>query len=294
MKLSNLTFPKNYTVQKVGITQSLLSIFLTCRVKFLLSVNGFYVPNYSKALHFGTMGHKMLVEYYTTGKYNIKNFCSSEFRIDQTEIERQKAVLEPIMKMYCSIYKNSEFTQNEKQFQARFHGFKLLIKIDGLTSNGYLVDHKFRSKIDENAIANQLSFDFQSLFYIIVLESFFQQKFKGAYNNIIRHPQFKFNEDKESLKNFKMRLYEEIKKDPNHFFKRFQIPFTEKDKDDYKSELLYKLVDVEKLIKGELQVYKNETACKIAFPCQFLETCSRGNLDLCKKRKNIFPELDLN
>lgn len=296
MKVNELTVPKGYTLQKVGITQSLLGSFLKCRRKFLIAINKYYIPSSSAAMHFGDMGHAMLQSYYTKGSYNIKKHRNNEFRLDQQEVERQKTVMEPLLSEYRKLYSYLEFKEIETMFTVRLNRYQVHIKIDGMTQDEkYLVDHKFRGKINEDEIMEQLSFDYQSLFYIIVLEEYFNHTFKGAYNNIIRHPGHKKGKDDKSVKAFQNRLLIEIQKNRDHFYKRFKIPFTKKEKAEYKEELIEgKLKEVEMCLKGQLPFYKNEMSCKSGYStCQFLNVCSSGVLDTCKKRKYLFPELKM-
>lgn len=288
-KISDLTF-NGYSLQVNGITQSLLTIYLQCRVKFLLKVNRYYIPATSTALHFGSMVHTLLEQYYKTGKYDSANYKSDEIVIDQQEVERQKAVAEALLNVYVKVYKDS-FTNIEETLAVKFNGVTLRLKIDGIDKN-YVVDHKTKSRIDEDALLDVLTFDFQSLFYITALELHFKKDFKGAYNNIIRNPAHK--QGKDTLKDFQVRLQSEIEAEPDHFFKRFKIPFTKQDKSVYKTELAYKLDEIQKVIDGELPIYKNESSCVSGYGnCTFLKTCALGNTSLCKQRSTVFPELKI-
>jgi len=293
-KLKDLTIPKDFNLKITGMTQSLLNTFLTCRVKFLLSVNRYYIPSTSKALHFGNLIHKMLEEYYTKSKYNIDKFTDKEIRIDAQEIERQKAVAEPILKIYKAIYSKDKFQSIEQIFAVKFRGYLLRLKVDGLTiSNDYVIDHKTSGRINEEDLLDKLSFDGQSLFYITALEAADDRQLKGAFNNVIRRPGHKQGDL--SLKDFQKKIEKEILKDPDHFYKRFKIPFTKGEKKTYADELEKKLNDVQMVIDtGNSHIYKNETQCIGSWgACKFIKVCSSGNLTLCKRRKKIFPELNL-
>jgi len=291
-RLRDLTIPTNYTLQKTGITQSLLSTFLTCRVMFLLSLNKYYIPTQSKALHFGNLIHAMLEQYYTTGKYSIDKWKDDEIRLDAQEVERQKAVATPLLKIYKRVYPKETFKSVEETFQFDFNGFKLNIKIDGVTDDlTYLIDHKTSSKINEEDLMDKLSFDFQSLFYIIAMETE-DNSFKGAYNNVIRRPEHKQKDL--SLKDFQKRIENEIIKNPDHFYKRFKIPFTKGEKKRYADELKYKLDEVQMVLEGRLHIFKSEGHCITGWgACKFLKVCASGNLSFCKRRKKLFPELNL-
>ena len=117
--------------------------------------------------------------------------------------------------------------------------------------------------------------------------------YKGAFNNVIRHPGHKQGDL--SMKDFQNKIEKEILKNPDHFYKRFKIPFTKGEKKAYADELEKKLNDVQMVIDiGQARIYKNESQCITGWgACKFIKVCSSGNLALCKRRKKIFPELNL-
>lgn len=293
VKISQLDIPKDFSLEETGVTQSLLAVFLQCRRKFLFKINRYYIPSNSKALHFGTMIHAMLAQWYETGKYNIDNWKDTDFRLDTEEIELQKAKAECLLPVYTRIYKKEKLQEIEEVFEYEFLGFKLLVKVDGLKIDKTVkpIDHKTAGRIDDETLLDKLQLDFQLLFYASVMNNYESIKCNGAYYNVIRNPGHKLNKG-ETYKKYKERLLKEIEKNPEHFFKRFEISLTQRDIEVYRAELLLKLKEMEMVVNKELPIYRNESACiQGQFKCEYLATCLSGNMSLCKRSQYVHKEL---
>lgn len=293
LKPSELTIPSDFSLIDPGVTQGLVMTFLTCRRKFLYAINRIRPAKKSMNFFFGSFGHDMLESWYKTGKYNIAGFKYKELAIDKQVMEFSKAKMKAILDNYTQVYKKDSFTSIETQFDFidNCKIYKRRGKMDAVTKNGFLVDHKFKGRITEDEISAKLTFDFQMLFYITTFEMSTGKRLSGVLYNIIRNPGHKQSK-KESLSQFTKRLSNEIKKDPEHFFMRFEVTFTAKDKADFNRELLHKIQDMKDVIDGKLYPYKNEASCTGMFGCEYLKACSSDTLNGFKKYGILYPELE--
>jgi hypothetical protein len=87
-------------------------------------------------------------------------------------------------------------------------------------------------------------------------------------------------------------LQGEIIKDPDHFFKRYEIVYSHEDFQRFEYELMSKLAEFRAWLHGELPTYRNEKACTGKFNCPFLTACSTGSMVGYAKRKRMFEELE--
>ena len=318
-KVKDLTVPKNYSLQDVGITQSLLSTWKTCRRKFLFSINRWErIENDRFAYH--SMMHYLLETMYT-----LNTFCGDKWNkpldvslyikkvIDTigkyklpgklTEIEPLKATAQCMMAYYVQQYRKDfiekRFESVEGKFSIKFGDYILLGKKDGRfrdkQGGRWHIEHKNYSRIDENFLMQHLSFDLQNMFYALADLIEFKKPLKGVLYNIIRKPETR---KERSTQELYQHLTKEVSKNPDHYFIRYEIPYSLDDIEEFKAALKYQLdelcgVLVEDFPKETLtRFYKNESACDGKYQCPFLGACSTGNMCGYRQRKLLFPELE--
>ena len=309
LTLSEVTIPQDYDIRRDGISQSLLSIFPLCRLKFLLKINRWQKPGSDVTVTFGNICHDVLEYGYKRKKFPgpkvinrlIEEACerieqyASSYALELLAIEASKAqvVMEEYFKYYRNDFKKMKFEQLEKVFEVKFFGFKLKGKKDGLFTDPLrkLFEHKTKGQIKEDLLNCVLNFDFQNLFYITSEEAETKKKLNRVCYNIIRNPNLKQRKN-ESVKQYIERIREDIKSRPEWYFVRYNVSYTEKDKKIFRGELIYKLTEVEKFLKGKLPLYRNQMACEIPYRCEFLEACGSGNLMGYVQGKTLFPELE--
>lgn len=289
LKPSQLTVPADFTLDDPGLTQGMILTFLTCRRKFMFAINRIKPIVKSLTPFFGTFGHKMLEDYYNTGKYSIDNYKTAEYKVDRQLMEFSKAKMKAIMDAYTKIYKKDKFTNIEMLLNTTAR-FTRRGKIDAIENKRYLVDHKFKGQIREDEISEKLAFDFQSLYYITTYESITGKKLDGVFYNIIRNPSHRLGKT-ESLSEFTKRLSLEIQKDPAHFFFRFKCTFTEQEKKNFSIELYEIVSDIKKVLSGELYPYKEYACTPGFFNCPYLKACSSNSLEGYTKVKEFYTEL---
>lgn len=308
-KVSDLKMPENYSISKTGITQSLIKTWLFCPLAFLYVVNLFRPKKpKSPALTWGSLVHDVLEKIYNRhriGKkitdYMINKWIDAyelEGRsMSESEFDKAKAsvILTEYVRYYPEDFTRRKWLALEPTMKVMYMGFKLMGKIDGKFSVKEKIWHletKTKSIIDSDTLQLALSFDFQNLMYILMDEKKTGQKIQGVLYNVIRNPGHRQLAG-ESLKEYCQRLRAEIQKNPEHFFIRFEIAYTEKDKKNFQDELMKKLSIINSMTKGELRFFKNENSCVGGrFKCDYLEACSTGVIgNNYRKEKELFPEL---
>lgn len=311
IRIEDIKVPADYNLNKVGITQSLLSAFQMCRMRFLLMINRWEPMEQSKNIAFGNLFHELLERNYKRGKpaasFVLKSWIDEHitknkdklvaFKVD--EIQKMaiiaRVLCEEYLKVYKDDFKSMDFTGIETLFAVQFHGYLLRGKKDGMyvdKKRGLrkTLEHKTKGRIVEETLQYMLPFDLQNLFYITAEELEKGVQVYGTLYNIIRNPQHK-PKNGENEKQFTDRIRVMVQADPGHFFIRYDVPYDDKEKARFRKELLYKLREVEGFLKGSIALYRNENACTIPYNCKYLRLCSQGNTSGYYQKPVLFSEL---
>jgi len=314
-KIKDLSIPEDFSLEKVGITQSLMGMFIDCPRSFLLAINKYYSDSANKNFSFGRIIHFVLDKIYSTGlKNEVKKFLSDykkenkekiigiDIETLQNDINMAQIILTEYIKYYPEDFKNKKFIDVEKEGSCIINGFKINYKIDGKFKDKkrksiYLKEHKTKSKVVENTICRILTFNFQNLIYLNCEEQSTNKKIDGTLFNIIRKPQIK-RKISETEVEFYKRLKEDVKKRPEFYFIRYEIPYTEATKKESIEELKevlenikYKIEKCRKTGKNNM-FYKNSKSCDSGFyTCTFLDACSSGVLTNYRQKDKLFSEL---
>jgi len=313
-KIKDLTFPKEYNLETIGTTQSMLQNFLNCPMLYLYNLNK-YNQIGRNTTGFGSMFHEMLDKIYSyyyihkeiPTKNKIVYFLESYINdtedleyCNQKQIELMCGTVLVLLTQYIVFYEDDftklKFNRIEGVQETKYKGYTLRGKIDlifRIRNFNWIMEHKTKGKIEEKNLLKQLTFDFQNLFYITIFESMnVGESIRGVLYNIIRRPRSKPLKN-ESLIEYLDRLEGMVKKDPYHYFKRMELIYTPEDKKQFKVELIRILKDVEDYLSGRKRVYKRTTSCVSWYTCEFLDACSSGCLAGYEQRKLLFPELDI-
>ena len=318
----DLHFPKftiHYGDSKTpdGLTQSLIQAFLKCRREFLYKMNLWASEGKRTTFANGSITHDTLDKVYTY--FKKKNKLPSDALIKKwvneydkknpkwlpkgnEDSEKFKAVCYVMVTEYIRYYK-SDFKKGrvvgiEDVFDIRWKGFRLRGKKDltfNIKKRRWIMETKTSARISEETLIEKLAFDFQNLFYVNAEQIEQKVQVDGVLYNIIRNPGLKFTEA--SLRAYCERLRKDVRARGDHYFKRFEIPYTEADKEDFKKELLVILKEIRMLISTPKKqafscAYKNTKNCTGQFNCSFLRACSTGTLDGYIKAKSLFKELE--
>lgn len=314
VSIKDIVYPKKYNVKRDGITQGLIMCFLKCRREFLLRINGWGTEENKKSFANGSITHDTLDKVYTFyKKYKklpgialIKKWINTYNKSNKSWLgpaHKEDAILIKalafvIVTEYIRYYKKDfeehEIIGAEDIFDIYWNGFRLRGKKDlrfKIHEKIWIMETKTSARIDESELAEKITFDFQSLFYTICEELEFGHEVAGVIYNVIRNPGHKLGSS-ETIFQFQNRLRKEIRKNPTHFFKRWSIPFTKSDKDEFKKELIWKLEEIYAFQKGILKTYKNEKNCVARFRCIFLKACASGQLIGYTNTHKLFKELE--
>lgn len=315
--IDELNEPLSINLIREGITVSLLSKFLKCKRCFYLSLRGWESLEKKLTRANGTITHDILDNIYTF--YQFHNELPNNLKLKQwvDEYDKKnpewmsgfnselmnkfKAVCMVVTSEYMRYFKNKgEFTNKkilgaENIFDLNYKDIRLRGKKDlrfkyKSSKYHYVMETKTMARIILKDLRSRLNFDPQCLMYTVAEEIEYKQKCVGVVYNIVRNPGHIIGLQ-ETLNMFCKRLRKEIRKDPEHFFIRINIPFSIKDKMEFKNELIYKYKDLLSIINGKTYPYKNELSCVNPFPCEYLQACNTGKLIGYSRTKELFKEL---
>jgi hypothetical protein len=318
-QISDLSFPEDYSLFTTGITQSLLSTWQKCPRAFLISLNRWTDPTKGKRTGFGSLFHQMLDNLYSyysetediPDKDLIKDWIQEYADNEESkrghgslsgkqeeEIERDKLVtlilLEEYIKFYPKDFKKKKFDEIEKSFEVQFHGYKLKGKIDArywLSDERWLMEHKTKSRFNWPELVLKLSFDLQNLFYILADELENKHKVQGVLYNVVRNPSDPWRKKYPTIREYGRFLRVKIRKNPDHYFLRKEIIYSEEDKKNFRTNLLNKLRLINRMINGTVPIYPNESSCLTQYTCDNLRACSAGCLIGYEQKESLMTEL---
>lgn len=318
-----------YNPRTDGITQSIVSGFMKCRVFSKLSLQGWTPLKTGAALQFGEMAHGVLENVYLevsegkrkTAPTQKEVYALIKGQVDAWEksprgqragdeqvqqLELNAALLEAVLPHYFRFWASEDFSKIqwvalEKEFEVEleipiFGMVKLRGKIDGVYRDASkhlkVFETKTKGRIEEDSLSELLAFDFQTDYYAIACGKIWNELPTGARYNIVRRPGQKLSKKGETLTAFRQRVEKEVIDDPKHYFIRYQIDKPKKDLAEFKRQLEQKIKDLIDWKEGRLPTYRNETACMDRFgACRYLKICASQNYDGFYKRERMFEEL---
>lgn len=290
--------------EKDGITQSMLCSFMECRERFRLKViEGLAVEDrFNHRMEYGTMWH-LCEEVLATGKapsygkfpqklatdwehalFDYAKQLCQRYPLQQEQVVHWHNVCKTQFPIYVDYWKKHPDVKQRKPLMSEQvlsvpyplpHSkrvVRLRGKIDGadlLPKEGiFIQENKTKGDIDDQQMKKQLSFDLQTMFYPILLQSHIEQHISsikkasdqraywgssplagvrynvvrrplsGGRHSIQRHKPSKSNPEGESAEEFYNRLGEEIKNDAEYFFMRWKVIITPKDIQRFQKEFL--------------------------------------------------------
>jgi len=306
----------DYTLIHDGLSQGLIQAFCQCPRKFLFRINKWRKKKGKPGTLFGTIVHDVSDAVYSSGDSSLDfiDKCIDEVLTREGQIndfgELQGAKAFAVLVAYCKYYasdqKDNKFGEPEEVFSVEFGTREIYAKrkgkIDGQfypvkTDKLWLLEKKTMGRIYEDDLMIYLNMDFQSLFYVIAKEDISGESVKGVLYDVIRNPGLKLKKG-ESLLDYIDRISDDIQLRPEHYFMRLEVPFKESDKNYFVNEVQRKTKDIFFKIKACEKdtpykvFYRNQSACRGAFTCDFLEACSTGCLQGYEQGDTIFPELE--
>lgn len=312
-KITEITFPENYSLSKQGLSQSLISNDI-CPTKLAMALNGYRKESANTI--FGSMFHEVLDKAYNQSiktkkaplpmlvlkilKMFIKTEMEKGFQSsDMVEQYERGLVLIPMLteqyfKFYSKDFSKFKWHAIEKEFEFAFEGVVLRGKIDGvfeIDNKIWLLEHKTKGRISDS-VFQMLGFNFQNLLYITAFETLFPDKeIMGVQYNIIRNPQVKMGAKDKSINDFRLRVEKTFEADPAYYFMRTELIYTKEDKAKFKKDLSNRLQTIRFWIDNKM-IYKNQSACENGgFACNYLDYCANKSL-AGFQQKELFQELN--
>lgn len=310
---------KLYSIDKDGATQSLLSMFMECRQKAGLYLQGWESRYHSAALLHGSLGHGML-------EYSYLDIAAGKLKGPPTEAQARKyadrakatwlkdtvrpsaealldaetslAILEKMMPRYFEYWSKDfgkvKWITLEEQFCTGAFGIQLRGKRDGrfaVRKEAWLLENKFKSMVNEGDLQDALSIDFQVMLYLWTLRKDTGKCPAGMLYNIIRRPGLRPHKS-EPLPKYAKRVAEDVDARPEFYFTRMEIPVMPEDLAKFGQDLTGILQDYRGWIAGKVPHYKNPNSCLGKYgKCKYVGVCTRNDYSGLLKRKVLFQEL---
>jgi hypothetical protein len=313
-----------YSLERDGITQSLLSLFLTCREKARLYLQGWNSKYCSPALMYGSLGHGMLEHAYLDissrklkgipSEQQIRKYSAivekqwlAENPKPKTEtlvlLETSLALLEVTLPRYFDFWKK-DFTKIqwqalEEQFCVEAQPMKgVKIKVRGkqdgrfkVRNESWILETKTKSMVNESDLIEALPIDLQVNLYAWAAYIRSKKCPDGVLYNIIRKTALRIGVH-ESIPKFMKKVAKDMDKRPDFYFVRMEIPILKKEILQFEMELYSMLRDFHTWWNGGLH-YKNPNNCISKYGrCEYIGICSNGDYSAVAKRDRIFKELN--
>ena len=270
-----------------GCTQSLIGAWLTCkerfRIKYVLGLQP--QESFSKSLFFGNAWHVCEEEFakgVTSGwqeplKKYAKDLCK-KYKLQQEEVDKWYNVVKRMFPIYVDhwrkhpdVLKRTPLLQEEVfhvpyklpsgrvvWLKGKFDSVDLVGK--GKNAGVWLMENKTKGDIDEQDVLQRLSFDIQTMLYLIALGEMrhnerdrdwaknpivgvrynvIRRPFSGGKGSIRQHQPTKSNPDGESKEEFYDRFINDyVLTEPDYWFARWNSTVSQAAVERYKREFL--------------------------------------------------------
>ena len=259
-----------------GVSQSLLGRFLVCKERFRLRViegweaeEGFNAP-----LEYGNMWH-VCEEAFAEDKewrQSLAIYCSKlckQYLTEQNQIDKWYNVCKNQFPVYTNhwarhpdVKHRTPLLQEEVfdilyrlpsgrvvQLRGKWDSVDMIGK--GKKASIYLQENKAKGRIEEEYLVRQLTFDLQTMIYVIALKYFQQDDdrlphalpIKGVRYNVIRRTAKRVKKGSKNIpaetnEEFGIRTGLDFKEDPSHWFMRWTVDITEGDIKKFKDDFL--------------------------------------------------------
>jgi len=189
--LAETEIPTAYSLEKHGVTQSILSLFGDCRFAAELMLQGWGSPSPRRALQFGSLFHALLENWYAASIARRGSDPGEIFRAtakawekkaaiagdDPQEIQTDLGMASVMFPGYCKRWEKEDAKKKwiavESLFDYQKFSYRLRGKMDGAfkakDGSVWLLETKTTSVISDEQLQLQLAFNFQNLFYLLAL-----------------------------------------------------------------------------------------------------------------------------
>jgi hypothetical protein len=288
-----------------GVTQSLLSAFVHCRVLCRNIIDGWERKGPEDYMNLGILIHDVLGTRYAKDRVPNANRMSARLKAVSNTLTFSSAaahsnalcvsdiLLQEYFRFYAKRDAKVQWIAGEETFDIKWKGFRLRGQIDAtfIPKDGrvWIKETKTTSQLSSEQ-ENLLAFDFQSLFYATVKQAQAPNKRIGGFvYDMVRNPGLRVgvseNEDA-----YMKRVRADIRRRPEFYFMRYTIPITKQMLDDFAKELHAKLNEFMDWLDGDLYTFSNQRACRGRMNCAFIAKCAGSNA-MYSKTRELFREL---
>ncbi len=302
-----------------GITQSILGSQVHCRQLGDYILNEWEYPGENRAMEWGNIFHRLdqiwgeeISEMQKSKKKyqidHLKIFRKVEREytkeagkrmMNMDHVQEDFAMAEAVWDHYCDFWEKDDMKTRwmglESTFDVNFNGYRLRGQRDGVFETAkrklWLKETKTKGRIpNQTTLMSLLGFDFQNLFYLTASEVETGRKIEGVLYNIVRRPGLERKDD--SLIEYYNRIFDHIDKDPEHYFKRYEIFYPRSVIEHFQNEELpAKLKEFEMWINGEIATFRDQRSCQGLWNCKFIRACDQNNMDGYNQTATLFREL---
>jgi hypothetical protein len=248
------TMPSVEDILEHGVSQSELLTYVDCPQKRKLGLLGWQSRKVSTPLAYGTLGHDCMEALYNgvnPDRYVyygdpqavmdvVDGVCENNIQAhpqysaeQRQEFEHWNVKLRVTLSEYFQYWGAKEEDRDwiglERPIPKIPCGETFLQgKLDGVFNHSKtkiaFLDHKFKGQISEDVLIETLETDFQMMMYALSIREEFGKLPSYAIYNCIRRPGLKVTKN-ENLPQHEVRLREHLLANPDHYFKRFEVPF---------------------------------------------------------------------
>jgi len=315
---------KLWSLENHGVTQGAMNTFLQCprKAHYALRMGLRSRRGSSQALDYGNLVHDLLgdltlelnspaanglsrlevetaVQVYTE-QWLLHQLDGTESSQELHDLEEICAWAEATLPEYFFYWEKNmgplEWESSEEEFAVKTEYWKKPTMIRGKFDGTYrshgslwLMEHKTRSRISPEEVAESLPFDVQVCLYAWALQLLAVESVKGVLYNLIRRPS-KRPHKKENLADYRTRLTEDVKERSDFYFMRFEMALIPTDLRGWVEEFEEMVNNLRVWESGDYN-YRNPNGCTF---CPYRGLCA-GSAKISDYRiePRVFPELDL-
>ncbi len=311
-----------------GVTMSMLTTYRTCPTEARMSFSGYYFPGTSAALIYGSVFHEAMdiclncikagiikspedfdKDFMTNLLLQLHGNFEEEYNAAELKFKEEFIMSFGIMRYlipeYFKFWKEDFFGDNKKEyvnieevFNVPFAGTKLRGKKDGVfldtKKHHWLLEHKTKSQIKEDALSMTVARDFQNNLYMLAHYLETGIKMKGVLYNIVRKSSLrkKVNETGEEYVRW---VGADIKERPDFYFVRFLVGIDWKIISSFSRKLAKEVSQFLKWWETDEKFDSEYThSCSAVYgTCPYIQYCDSGHQNFSGlEQRELFPELN--
>lgn len=262
VKKTRKTLDPLWDLDRDGLTYSLLSKFVVCPERFRLSaVEGWEESGLKTALEFGNAFHYALEKSPQPYEKSLNEFQRSKLEgasirpNEREDLEVLMAMVAGLLHGYQRVWEKDHssmrFLYQEQTFEffypltmddGRVQNIRLRGKWDGVfrevrdNNRLWLLETKTKDDIDSDGLARTLPQDLQTMLYCLSIEKALKEPVSGVLYNVVKRPGIRPKKGGktgmcESIRDYELRLKEDVLTRPDFYYHRFVVQLSPGDLD---------------------------------------------------------------